>query len=257
MHLGCRRNNVAIIVLTITVIFLLYEYHYTATLHGRFLALQSNGGQVGNQLFHLCSGYAIAKKLNRRHYIRTLKADGFYIGRHIQKIEEIFPRLKNTFTVMEVGGEHREPFALTKDGKVSCCEYEDPIRLQNNTAQFLVLDFHYAQNARYFEPILPEIRSLLKFSRKVIREGKEIMKLWGVENANAVCVHIRRSDFIELNLATDLEDTVRKLRHIATITNLNEFLIFGDDADFMRRMAETLRPNLCLYQHQRPHLDGG
>ncbi|KHJ84112.1 hypothetical protein OESDEN_16178, partial [Oesophagostomum dentatum] len=141
------------------------------------------------QLFHICSGYGIAKKLGRRQYIRTLIINEFRIAKHIEKAEEIFPRLKNAFITMaslkyEVGNEYRVPFAQ-KNGKMACCEYEDPSRLENRTEQFLVLEIHYAQNVRYFQHILPEIRYLLEFSDKVKREGNKVVKHWKMW----VCFH--------------------------------------------------------------------
>ncbi|PIO62054.1 hypothetical protein TELCIR_16404, partial [Teladorsagia circumcincta] len=94
----------------------------------------------------------------------------------------------------DVWNEHRVPFAQN-EGKISCCEYEDPSRLKERKEQFIVLEFRYAQNVKYFEEMLPEIRQLLEFSENVQHEGDE---------------------------------------------GLSDYLIFGDDVDFMRRMVESL-----------------
>ncbi|KAL6733451.1 hypothetical protein Aduo_004098 [Ancylostoma duodenale] len=254
MHLACRRPSVVTVVLAVIVLVQLYKYHFTATVHGRFVALESNGGRIGNQLFHLCSGYAISRAIGRRQYIRTLDIGVFHIARHIQKIEAIFPRMKDTFVVMEVGGEYRVPFAQ-KGGKMSCCEYEDPKRLENRTEQFLVLELQYAQNVRYFEHMLPEIRRLLEFSDDVKRRGSEVLQGWQIEDASSMCVHIRRSDFIRLHLATDFNESVRHVRHIAKQQGLSEFLIFGDDIDFMRRMSEELAPARARFSFNSEGVD--
>ncbi|KAK6733679.1 hypothetical protein RB195_017436 [Necator americanus] len=242
---ACRRSTIAICILTVVVVVQLYKYHYTATVYGSFVAIESNGGRIGNQLFHLCSGHAIARKISRRHYIRTLNIGAFHIAKHIEKIEKIFPRLADTFVVMEVGNEYRVPFAQ-KNGEMSCCEYEDPSRLRDKTQQFLVLEMRYAQNVRYFEDILPEIRYLLDFADDVKQQGNEVLQRWNMKN-RVMCVHIRRSDFVRLNLATNLNESVRKARNIARRQKLSQFLIFGDDVDFMRRMAERMLPDKVFF----------
>ncbi|KHJ99003.1 hypothetical protein OESDEN_01018 [Oesophagostomum dentatum] len=101
---------------------------------------------------------------------------------------------------------------------MACCEYEDPSRLENRTEQFLVLEIHYAQNVRYFQHMLPEIRYLLEFSDKVKREGNKVVKRW-------------------------------------KMWDLSEFLIFGDDTDFMRRMEEALQPNKARYSSNSEGVD--
>ncbi|EYC00557.1 hypothetical protein Y032_0114g416 [Ancylostoma ceylanicum] len=254
MYLTCRRPSLVTVVLALIVLIQLYKYHFTATVHGRFVALESNGGRIGNQLFHLCSGYAISRAIGRRHYIRTLDIGVFHIAKHIQKIETIFPRLMGTFTVMEVGNEYRVPFAQ-KNGEMSCCEYEDPKRLENITEQFLVLELLYAQNVRYFEHMLPEIRYLLEFSDDVKRRGREVLDRWQIKDASAMCVHIRRSDFIRLHLATDFDRSVRHVRFIAKQQGLSKFVIFGDDVDFMRMMSEELGPTKTRFSSHSEGVD--
>ncbi|VDM83666.1 unnamed protein product [Strongylus vulgaris] len=130
---------------------------------------------------------------------------------------------------------------------MSCCEYEDPTRLQTSTEQFLVLEIHYAQNVRYFEPILPEIRYLLELSDDVKQAGDEVLQRWKIGHAGAMCAHIRRSDFITLRLATTLRDSVQKIQHIAALSNLTEYVIFGDDVDFMKSMQERMHPKKVHY----------
>ncbi|KAJ1370858.1 hypothetical protein KIN20_032677 [Parelaphostrongylus tenuis] len=166
-------------------------------------------------LFHLCSGHAIARKLARRHYIRSLNADGFYIGEHLEKIEAIFPRLADTFTVLETWNECHVPFAQ-KNGVMTCCEYEDPARLRGRTEQFIVLEFHYAQNVRYFEDMLSEIRQILEFSADIQHVGNDVLRQMNIVNDSFMCAHIRRSDFLELNVASDFNSSVLNIYEIAT-----------------------------------------
>ncbi|WKX91463.1 hypothetical protein Q1695_009921 [Nippostrongylus brasiliensis] len=240
---GCRHHLSIIIFLFVVIIVQFYNSLFTVTEQGLFVAIESNGGQIGNQLFHLCSGHGIARKLGRRQYIRTLNSEGFYIGEHLKKIETIFPRLVNAYSVLKVWNEHRVPFAQ-RNGHISCCEYEDPVRLMNRTEQFLVLDFHYAQNVRYFEYMISEIRQLLEFSPSVAEEGKEVLQRLAMSNGEAMCAHIRRTDFVDLNVASDFHSSVDDIVSIASQQNLSKFLIFGDDADFMRRMTDNIDSRL-------------
>uniref|UniRef100_A0A158PMA4 Astacin domain-containing protein n=1 Tax=Angiostrongylus costaricensis TaxID=334426 RepID=A0A158PMA4_ANGCS len=190
-------------------------------------------------LFHLCSGYAIARKLGRRHYIRSLNAQGFYIGGHLEKITAIFPELVHTFIVLEARNEYRVAFAQ-KDGVMSCCEYEDPTRLRGKTEQFLVLEIRYAQNVRYFEDMVSEIRQILQFSADVQRNGDDILRRMNIGNSSNMCAHIRRSDFVEMNVASDFNASVRDIHEIASDQGLSNVFLFGDDVNFMERLGESL-----------------
>ncbi|VDP02259.1 unnamed protein product [Heligmosomoides polygyrus] len=111
---------------------------------------------------------------------------------------------------------------------------------QRQVAMGHMLDFRYAQNVRYFDFMLPEIRHLLAFSDDVQREGDQVLHRWNIHNATAMCVHIRRSDFVQLHVASDLHDSVGDVIRIAERQDFDKFIIFGDDTDFMRRMAEAI-----------------
>ncbi|VDM53792.1 unnamed protein product [Angiostrongylus costaricensis] len=214
-------------VVIIVLLFLLLLQHYETVpvveLHDRFLALESTAGQLGSQLFHLCSGHAIARKLRRRHYVRTLYTQGAYIGGYMAKIEAVFPRLANSFTILEAKNEHRIPFAY-KNGVKSCCEYEDPYRVIGRTEQFLVLDTQLGQNSQYFEDMLPELHQLLEFS----------------SDRSVMCAHIRRKDFRDLNVASDFNRSIHDIHEIASQQGLSNVLLFGEDLGLMKPLGELL-----------------
>ncbi|KAK6026413.1 hypothetical protein OSTOST_07642, partial [Ostertagia ostertagi] len=63
--------------------------------------------------------------------------------------------------------------------------------------------------------MLPEIRQLLEFSENVQHDGDKVLQRWKLANATAMCAHIRRSDFVELAVATDLHKSVRDIESIA------------------------------------------
>ncbi|KAK6059909.1 hypothetical protein COOONC_02439 [Cooperia oncophora] len=108
----------------------------------------------------------------------------------------------------------------------SCCDYEDPKRLMNHTEKFIILAFSFAQNPRYFEDIIEEIREILKFSPHIVSEGKRLVgqngsrppgefSFWSHAQRSALCVHSRRADFLERNISTDMMATVAAANVIA------------------------------------------
>ncbi|KAJ1373449.1 hypothetical protein KIN20_035848 [Parelaphostrongylus tenuis] len=98
----------------------------------------------------------------------------------------------------------------------SCCAYGNPgKRLLNESAKFLLLDFAYGQNPRYFTDYLSEIRNLLRFSAKIRREGKQATELLQLNNEGMLCIHIRMTDFTRLNVSTNFNKTIRLANKIA------------------------------------------
>ncbi|XGW05981.1 hypothetical protein V3C99_016380 [Haemonchus contortus] len=55
-----------------------------------------------------------------------------------------------------------------------------------------------------------------------------------------MCIHIRRTDFIERNVATDVNLTVTAANTIAKQTNASQILLFGDDQIFMKDLANKI-----------------
>ncbi|KAE9412912.1 hypothetical protein Angca_005441, partial [Angiostrongylus cantonensis] len=229
-------------VVIIVLLYLLLLQHYNSVpvveLHGHFLALESTAGQLGSQLFHLCSGHAIARKLRRRHYVRTLYIQGAYIGGYMAKIEAMFPRLANSFTILESKNEYRVPFAY-KNGEMSCCEYEDPYRLIGRTEQFLVLDTQLGQNSRYFEHMLPELYQLLEFSYVTRKSGDNVLLRMNIDRS-VMCAHMHRKDFVDLNDASAFNRSVHDIHEIASRQGLSNVLLFGDDLSLTKPLGESL-----------------
>ncbi|CAJ0592512.1 unnamed protein product [Cylicocyclus nassatus] len=58
-----------------------------------------------------------------------------------------------------------------------------------------------------------------------------------------MCVHIRRNDFFRLGLESDLFGTLQATKSIAADKGLRQYLIFGDDKDFMSSLADELIKN--------------
>ncbi|EYC08000.1 hypothetical protein Y032_0068g245 [Ancylostoma ceylanicum] len=136
----------------------------------RFVGFRPNLGRLGNQLFHLCTGYGIARRMGRTHYFKYDTLNRNVTMAWIRKAVQIFPNLASSFVFAPEGAnETRIDFAST------CCEYIDPQRFSSYTAKYLFLKFQYGQNPLYFTEYLSEIRQLLEFSPSVQREGAYIL----------------------------------------------------------------------------------
>ncbi|EYB88612.1 hypothetical protein Y032_0244g3529 [Ancylostoma ceylanicum] len=122
----------------------------------------------------------------------------------------------------------------------SCCVYDNPVRLSNNNASYLLLNFIYGQNPRYFEDYIADVRQILKFSNDYRREGDYIVDLLKMTHSNLVCLHIRKTDFDVRNISTDMESSVEAANTIARRKGLSQFMIFGDDQKFMENMSQTI-----------------
>uniref|UniRef100_A0A0K0D5Y9 NYN domain-containing protein n=1 Tax=Angiostrongylus cantonensis TaxID=6313 RepID=A0A0K0D5Y9_ANGCA len=114
------------------------------------------------------------------------------------------------------------------------------LRLRGRTEQFLVLDTQLAQNSRYFEDMLPELHQILEFSLHIRQIGDDVLRRMNLSNSTAMCSHIRRKDFVDLNVASDFNKSVYDIHEIAKQRGLLNVLLFGDDLDFMKLLGESL-----------------
>ncbi|KAK6754699.1 hypothetical protein RB195_013594 [Necator americanus] len=204
----------------------------TGTDSKKFVGFHLNWGRFGNQLFHLITGYGIARTLKRTHYLPFKKGVRDHVIKYLQQFSLIFPRLEQTYVLAEDGiNQTQVSFAG------SCCAYDNPLRLSNNTDTYLLLNFIYGQNPRYFEDYLPDIREILQFSVEMRRNGSEVVNVLKRTHSHLMCIHIRRTDFIERKISTDLSETVNAANNIAKQMNISQFMIFGDDQQFMRNMS--------------------
>uniref|UniRef100_A0A7I4Y1Y5 L-Fucosyltransferase n=1 Tax=Haemonchus contortus TaxID=6289 RepID=A0A7I4Y1Y5_HAECO len=216
----------------------------------KFVGLHLNGGRMGNQLFHLITGYAIAKTIGRVHYLPHEDECRGTVLKYLELFKQVFPALERTYYLEK----DRINGTLVPFAKKSCCVYDDPRRLMNHPDKFLLLDFSFAQNPRYFEDMIDEIRELLEFSPNITSEGGFLLdslkanysskegefSFWDRPNQSALCIHIRRTDFLERNISTNMMETVTAANDIARGKGVDRFLIFGDDKDFMYNLTKVI-----------------
>ncbi|WKY12949.1 hypothetical protein Q1695_004063 [Nippostrongylus brasiliensis] len=200
----------------------------------KYVGLHLNAGRLGNQLFHLISGYGIARTLGRIHYL-PCEETRTYVLNFLKPVLETFPNLDHTYVVPQnVTNETIVPFSRT------CCDYVNPERFLNHPSQYLLLDFSFAQNPRYFDNYLDDVRRILTFSSKAKTEGERNIQIMNVSHNSALCIHIRRGDFVGFNVSSDFDRTVGAAYIIAKQMSIDRFVIFGDDREFMRNVGKAI-----------------
>ncbi|EPB78982.1 hypothetical protein ANCCEY_01937 [Ancylostoma ceylanicum] len=124
------------------------------------------------------------------------------------------------------------PFGYDSTGKRDCCTFTDPLIYSGHPAKFLVLDMEYGQNVRYFEDHLHKLREMFTFNNKLKDRGEKILNRLKIaifrNNVTAMCVHIRRTDFILFGAESSFQETLDAVLQIATsheayASHFNEF----------------------------------
>ncbi|KAK6727932.1 hypothetical protein RB195_005536 [Necator americanus] len=110
-------------------------------------------------------------------------------------------------------------------------ESDQTARLANHKAKFLLLDTKFLQNARYIEDYLPEVVRLLTFADEIRDQGKTALERLQLSYVSAMCVHIRRTDFVSSNTSTDGASTVRITRRLAR-EKIASISTFSEGVDF-------------------------
>ncbi|VDM72106.1 unnamed protein product [Strongylus vulgaris] len=95
------------------------------------------------------------------------------------------------------------------------------------TDEYLLLDFTFGQNPRYFEDYITDVRDILQFSEEVEQNGSEVIRALESEHSDSMCIHVRMTDFIIRNISTDFMSTViaanriarKKVNHIGFIAS--------------------------------------
>ncbi|KAK6036498.1 hypothetical protein COOONC_25997 [Cooperia oncophora] len=90
----------------------------------KYVGLHLVSGRLGNQLFHLISGYAIAKSIGRVHYLPYEKEHMEVVLKYLELFKRVFPALERTYILGQIGiNATVVPFA-----NHSCCTYDNPKR---------------------------------------------------------------------------------------------------------------------------------
>ncbi|VDL76456.1 unnamed protein product [Nippostrongylus brasiliensis] len=155
----------------------------------KYVGFSLSWGRMGNQLFHLITGYGIARSLGRVHYIpySTLLA---HVNRYLIEFDRIFPELRKSYIIMP--------------------DYLD------------------------------DVRQLLRFSSAITKEGDYQLRALDVPLNSTLCIHIRRGDFVDMKVDTNVNETIRAVNDISGRMGTSRFMIFGDDQEFMRNLSHLI-----------------
>ncbi|WKY11836.1 hypothetical protein Q1695_003424 [Nippostrongylus brasiliensis] len=231
-----------VIFVTLLILTLVYDIRLRmqcSTSHAesaqKFVSFNLNVGRMGNQLFHLMTGYGIARSLERVHYIPN-SGPLEHVKQYLKEFDKIFPALRRSYVFQPSSS-----IETTVQFADSCCAYENPRkRYMNHSATYLRLNYSYGQNPRYFEDYLGEVRRLLKFSAATAKEGDYLIETLDEDLSCMMCIHIRRTDFVGRRVATNVNETMKAVKLISNRTRASRFLIFGDDQGFMRNLSQLI-----------------
>ncbi|WKX89953.1 hypothetical protein Q1695_009079 [Nippostrongylus brasiliensis] len=132
------------------------------------------------------------------------------------------------------------PLAMPEEAALAPWKYEDPIKYIKHPSQILVMKTRFAQNVRYFEDYLPEIRQMLTFSPDLCSRGENAIHRMKMRTMDAMCVHTRVNDFEAFGWLASIESVFTASHLLAEKHNLSRYLIFGDSEHFMQRLAGML-----------------
>ncbi|KAK6020418.1 hypothetical protein OSTOST_13929, partial [Ostertagia ostertagi] len=178
-------------------------------------------------LFHLITGYGIARALGRVHYIPN-SAFRPHVLKYLDNFKKVFPRLEETYVVPK----YRSPAHVV----VTTTPQVIYLRLRNHTATHLFLAFEYGQNPRYFDKYLHDIRKFLQFSSSVRRKGDEIIE--GL-NRYYCTVSLYHKNFRNIS-SSRLHAPVISPSTATRSQGISSFVLFGDDRKFMHDLARRI-----------------
>ncbi|KHJ97543.1 hypothetical protein OESDEN_02478 [Oesophagostomum dentatum] len=75
--------------------------HYKSD-NRKYVGLYLNRGRIGNQIYQLMTGYGIARKLKRTHYLSIHDNSIALVAGYLRDLRKVFPRLHNTFVISPV-----------------------------------------------------------------------------------------------------------------------------------------------------------
>ncbi len=216
------------------------------------IAVRLTGG-LGNQMFQYAAGRALAYRLGtelaldcssyRREWLHSYALDHFKIAGHVEPVRRNRRRLRGATggnglpVVREVQG------VLCKD----LFQAGDNVYLHG-----------YWQSPRYFEDIAVTLRS--EFTPRAPLSGPDANLAARIAASNAVCVHVRRGDYVTVGATNRLfgtcsPDYYRRAMHV--ISRQVErpcFFVFSNDPAWARQHVRGEQPVVHVtHNYRRRH----
>lgn len=195
-----------------------------------------NKGRLGNQMFQFSAGYSLSKKNNTefKFPIENMVKNG-YNGIDL-------------YNCFELSSSYLEHFNTI----IQSIEYsytEDLKDLRFNPSFFTIPDktniSGYFNSEKFFIDYKEEILRELKFKEEILDKSNNIIKDYNLQEENIVGIHVRRSDYMELDEWVG-EDYYRKsIDTIKSYISSPRFFIFSDDINWCKGFKE-FNPSICL-----------
>ncbi|RDU54607.1 hypothetical protein CQA49_04700 [Helicobacter sp. MIT 00-7814] len=206
-------------------------------------------GGLGNQMFQ----YAFARALQEKFQCEVLLDTSFYTP-EIEDGEFPRPFLLQNYNITLKTATPKDvkyctlkgslvPKPLRKYFREYIRENEDGARIydENLLRQTKKNTFYegYFQNAKYFAPLLGDLRKELTLKNALDSINMGILAQ--IKSCNAVSVHIRRGDYIALGCALcDMDYYKRAIGYINERVENPCYFLFSDDSAWLRENAREL-----------------
>jgi hypothetical protein len=221
----------------------------------RFAICELTGG-LGNQLFQFAAARALCVREARQLYFAWYQHEGGTQRRYCLDVYRLAPDVEPAPLehARLCGLGLRSPFSLRKAGwlwRLARCRLDriDPAGFAyaplRSAAHGVVLD-GYFQSWRYFGDQEREIRASLRPRREA--EGQNAALLQRMTEENAICLHVRRGDYVtDANTAAfhgvlGLAYYHAALEELGSVAQGATFYVFSDDPVWAR---ENLKTNLA------------
>lgn len=204
-----------------------YSFHNTNKLKSLFIRIQ---GGLGNQLFQICAGAAIAQKNNMNCFIinsSELKQTFTHIDDNNYLLNTIF----GNFNQVKLANINLNALTQFKEKEEDCFVYNPPDAFNDD-----VFINGYFQNEQYFLNIKQELLPLFK-------ENEVYYKFIKTADAklakNSYFIHVRRGDYLNSDLYTFDTDKYYTIaiQHILSVTPDAHFIIVSDDIEYCKNYA--------------------
>ena len=215
-----------------------YSFHNTKKKHTLFLRIH---GGLGNQLFQVSTGFALAQKNNMNLFIvnsSCIKESFTHIDDNNYLLDTIFanfPKIDIKYINLNILKQYKEK-------EEECFTYNSNIFFNDD-----VYLNGYFQNEKYF----------LSDKNNLIEEFKNNMIYKNFKNkinielvSNSYFIHVRRGDYLNSNIYKIDYDKYYKMaiKHILSITPKAHFFIVSDDIQYCNTFS-------CLKQINKTLID--
>ncbi|KIH61604.1 hypothetical protein ANCDUO_08120 [Ancylostoma duodenale] len=180
-----------------------------------------------SKLFHLCTGYGIARRMGRTHYIEYDALNCNVTMAWLRRTVQIFPNLASSFVFIPEGAnETRVDFANT------CCEYIDP-----QSAHEKMMCVHIRRTDFVSLHSATKLNNTIEATIQIAQKtGASQFMFFGDDQ----------------NFMGRLEEAIAKTSTYRR-DGASQFMFFGDDQNFMGRLEEAIA-RTSTYRRDAMHI---